>query len=83
MNKQAENDNEVLTKAYVDQFRQENERSRQDLGIDFYDESNELVKSIQDIDHNDKKLANLDSITINRNPSLDSELAKKNISMVH
>ena len=32
LNKQAENDNEVITKAYVDQFHQENERSRRDLG---------------------------------------------------
>ena len=43
MNKQAENDNEVITKAYVDQFHQENERSRRDLGINFHDESNDLV----------------------------------------
>ena len=35
LNKQAENDNEVITKAYVDQFHQENERSRRDSGIDF------------------------------------------------
>ena len=35
LNKQAENDNEVITKAYVDQFHQKNERSRRDLGIDF------------------------------------------------
>ena len=48
LNKQAENDNEVITKAYVDQFHQENERSRRDLGIDFYDESNDLVKNNQD-----------------------------------
>ena len=45
LNKQAENDNEVITKAYVDQFHQENERSRRDLGIDFYNESNNLVKN--------------------------------------
>ena len=30
LNKQAENDNEVITKAYVDQFHPENERSRRD-----------------------------------------------------
>ena len=51
LNKQAENDNEVITKAYVDQFHQENERSRQDLGIDFYNESNDLVKNNQDNDY--------------------------------
>ena len=35
LNKPAENDNEVITKAYVDQFHQENERSRRDLCIGF------------------------------------------------
>ena len=75
MNKQEENDNEVITKAYVDQFRQENERSRQDLGLDFYDESNDIPKNNQDNDVNDKKLTNLDSITVNRNPISDNEVA--------
>ena len=77
MNKQAENDNEVITKAYVDQFHQENERSRRDLGIDFYNESNDLVRNNQDNYLNDKKRINLDSITVNRNPSLDNEFANK------
>ena len=77
LNKQAENDNEVITKAYVDQFHQENERSRRDVGLDFYDESSDLVKNNQDNDLNDNKLTNLDSITVNRNPSVDNELANK------
>ena len=77
LNKQAENDNEVITKAYVDQFHQENELSRRDLGIYFYDESGDIVKNNQDKDLNDKKLTNIDSITVNRNPSLDNELANK------
>ena len=77
LNKQAENDNEVITKAYVDQFHQENERSRRDLGIDFYDESSDLVKNNQDNDFNDNKLINIDSITVNREPSSDNELANK------
>ena len=47
LNKQAENDIEVNNKAYLDQFHQENEQSRRDLGIDFYDESNDLVKNNQ------------------------------------
>ena len=33
LNKQAENDNEVITKSYVDQFHQENERSGRDVGF--------------------------------------------------
>ena len=71
------NDNEVVTKSYVDQFHNDNERSRRDLGIDFYNESNILVKNNQDNDLNDNKLTNIDSIQVNRNPSLDYELANK------
>ena len=77
LNKQVENDNEVITKPYVDQFHQEDERSRRDLGIDFYNESSDLVKNNQDNDLNDNNLTNIDSITVNRNPSLDNELANK------
>ena len=77
LNTQAVNDNQVITKTYVDQIHQENERSRRDVGLDFYDESNDLVKNNQDNDLNDKKLTNLDSITINRNPMSDNELSNK------
>ena len=77
LNKQAENDNEVITKAYVDQFHQENERSRRDLGIDFYDESSDLVKNNQDNDLKDNKLTNINSIIINRNPTSDDEVSNK------
>ena len=44
LNNQALNDNQVITKPYVHEFHQENERSRQDLELNFYDESNDLVK---------------------------------------
>ena len=77
LNKQAENDNEVVSKAYVDQFHQENERSRRDVGLDFYDESSDLVKNNQDNNLNNKKLTNIDSITLNRNPNSDNELVNK------
>ena len=77
LNRQAENDNEVITKSYVDQFHQENEQSRRDVGLDFYDESNDLVKNNQDNDLNDNKLTNLDSITVKRKPTSDSELSNK------
>ena len=77
LNKQTENDNEVITKAYVDHFHQENEQSRRDVGLDFYDESNDLVENIQDNDLNGNKLTNLGSFTVNRNPSLDNELSNK------
>ena len=38
---------EIPTKAYFDSLHEENERSRRDLVIDFYDESKDLVKSNQ------------------------------------
>ena len=77
LKKPAKNDNEIITKAYVDQFHQENEQSRRNLGTDFYDESSDLVNSNQDSDLNDNKLTNLDSITVNRNPTSDNELSTK------
>ena len=77
LNKQAENDNEVITKAYVDQFHQENERSRRDLGIDFYNESDDIVKNNQDNDLNDNKLTNVNSITINSTPTDDNHVSNK------
>ena len=44
LNKQAENDNEVITEAFVDRFHQEKERSRQNLGLSFYNEEVDLLK---------------------------------------
>ena len=77
MNKQARNDNEVITKPYIDQFHQENERYRRDLGINLYDESTDLVKKDQDNGFNDNKLTNLDSVKVNRNLTSNIELANK------
>ena len=77
MNNQAVNDNHVVTKASVDQFRQENERCKRDLGFDIYNESIDLVTNNQDIDFNDMKLTNIDSITVNRDPTSDNEIAIK------
>ena len=74
---QAVNDNQVNTKAYVDQFHNDDERTRRDLGLDFYSESSGLVKNNQDNDLNDNKLTNLDSNTVNKNPDLDKELANE------
>ena len=45
--------------------------------MSFYNEEVDVVKNNQNKDLNGKKLTKLDSITINRNPSLDNELAKK------
>ena len=75
LKKPAKNDNEVITKAYVDQFHQENEQSARDVEFDFYDESSDLVKNNQKNDPNDNNLTNLDSITVSKNLSLDNELS--------
>ena len=77
MNTQAVNDDQVITEAYVDQFHQEKERSRRDLGLDVYGESGDFVKNSQDIDLNDKKLKNLDTVVVNREPSSANELGQK------
>ena len=78
----AVNDNQVITKAYVDQFHDDNERNRRDLGLLFYDEEVDLVKKNQDNDFNDNKVTNIDSITSNRNPNLDNEVSNKNLLMI-
>ena len=67
----------ITTKAYIDSLHDKNEQSRRDLGLDFYNESNNLVKCNQDNDPNDNKLTNLDCITINRNPVLNDEVSNE------
>ena len=68
---------EITTKAYIDSLYDENERSRSDLGLSFYDEEVNLVKNNQDNDFNDNKLTNSDSVNVRRIPSSDNELSKK------
>ena len=63
---------ELPTKSYIDSLHEENERSRRALGIDFYDESNELVKYNHGNDFNDNKLTNIDSIRVKRSPTEDN-----------
>ena len=77
LNTPAVNDNQVITKAYVDQFHQENGRSRQVLGIDFCDESIDIVKINQNNDLSDIKLTNINSITINHNPTDNNHVSNK------
>ena len=71
------NDNQVITKAYVDQFHQEKEQSRRHLGVEFYNESSNIVKNNQDNDLNDDKLTNINSITFNNNPTDDNHVRNK------
>ena len=40
--------NQVITKSYVDQFLQQNGRTSRDVGSDFYNEINDLVKNNHD-----------------------------------
>ena len=61
----------------MDKFHQLNERSRRDLGIDFYNKPNDLLKSKQVKYLNDNKTTNLDSVILNKNSILDNELAKR------
>ena len=77
MEKQAENENEVITKAYVDQLHYDNERNRRDLGLSFYNEEAELIKNNQDIALDDKKLLTVNIITNNQNRTSDKEVANK------
>ena len=76
LNTQAVNDNQVITKAYVDQFHSNNERNRRDLGLSIYNEV-DLVKNNQDNDFNDNKLTNINSITINKSPTDDNHACNK------
>ena len=77
MNTQAVNVNQVITKAYIDQFHIDVERNRRDLGLDFYNKTSDLVKNNEDNNFNDNKLTNLDSITVNRQPTTNNELSNK------
>ena len=77
LNTQALKDNKVITKSFVDQFHQENKRSRRDLVIEFYNESSDLVKNNQDNDFNHNNMTNVISIIINRGPTSDNEVSNK------
>ena len=67
----------VVTKAHVDQLRNDDERARIGLRIDFSNESTNLMKNKQNNDFSDHILTKLNSITVNRSPTSDSELSNK------
>ena len=69
---------ELPTKTYIDSLHDQNERNRRDIGLLFHDEEVDLVKNNQDKDFNDIKFTNLDSGTVNTDPSSDNELSGKN-----
>ena len=62
---------QIPTIAFMDSLHEENERSRRDLGLDFYDESSDLVKNNQTNDFNGNNILNVRSIQINDDPSND------------
>ena len=68
---------EIPTKPYIDSLQEENERSRRYLGIDFYDESSDLVEKNQSNDFNDNIILNVRSIQINDDPSNDNHVSNK------
>ena len=68
---------EIPTKAYIDSLHEEIERSRRDLGIDFYDESSDLVENNITKDFNDNIILNVRSIQINDDPSNDDHVVNK------
>ena len=68
---------ELPTKSYIDGLHNTHERNRRDLGIDFYNESGNLVKNNQDNDFNDNKLTNINSIVVNNIPSDDYHVSNK------
>ena len=80
MNTQAVNDNQVITKDFVDHFHQENERSRRDVGLDFYDKPNDWVKHNQTKDFKNNNIIDGKNFEINDTPINDNHVInKKNI----
>ena len=68
---------EIATKAFIDSLHDKNERTRRDLGIDFYNDSDDLVKNNQNIDLNDNKITDIESITLHRSHISDNKVANK------
>ena len=79
LNTQAVYDNHVITTAFSDQFHNDNERSKRYLGLDFYNETIDLVENNQCNNFHDNILTNNDSITVNRDPNSNKEVANKKL----
>ena len=58
---------ELPTKSYIDSLHGENERSRRDLGLDFYDESSTLVRFIQTLQNYLKISVGNDTFNLTKN----------------
>ena len=77
VNHEAQEDNDLVTLGYVKSLHEDNERSRRDLGLQFYDENNHLVKNNITNDFNDNKILNVKSIEINNEPINDTDVVNK------
>ena len=77
VNNQPIEDNDLVTKLYVDSLHDDNERNRRDVGLSFYDENSELVKNNITNDFNDNKILNVKSIEINDEPINDTDAVNK------
>ena len=77
MNHDAVEDNDLVTLAYVKSLHEDNERSRRDVGLNFYDENDNLVKNNITNDFNDNKILNVQSIEINNEPINDRDAVNK------
>ena len=80
---QAVNDSQVNTKAYVELFHQENERTRRNLGTYSKKELNDLVKNFQENNFNNIKLTNLQSVISKRSLLINEEVSNKNMLMMN
>ena len=61
----------------MDQLHNNIERNGRDLGSYVHNKSNDLVKDNQDDVFNDKKLTNIVSVTVNKNPTSANEVTNK------
>ena len=70
VNHDAVEDNDLVTLGYVKSLHEDNEnQNRRDLGLNFYDENDNLVKNNITNDFNDNIILNVQSIEINDEPT--------------
>ena len=77
VNHDAVEDNDLVTLTYVKSLHEDNERSRRDLGLQFYDENDNLVKNNVTNDFNDNKILNIQSIELNNECTNNNHAANK------
>ena len=73
VNHDAVEDNDLVTLGYVKSLHEDNERNRRDLGLNFYDEKDNLVKNNITNDFNDNIILNVQSIEINDDPTSNDQ----------